>query len=207
MKIGVLGGTFDPIHLGHLMVAEEARVSLGLSEVLLVPAGQPQLKPAYPITPAEHRLQMVRLAVAQRPGFKVSAVEVERAGPSYTVETVAALRAGYGSGDDIYFILGWGSLAQLPEWREPSRLMELCYLIAAPRPGWPRPDLEVLEAAVPGISRRVVLLEKPHIDISASAVRERAAQGLSLGHLVPAPVAVYIRQHRLYESPTVKTPG
>ena len=200
MKIGVLGGTFDPVHLGHIAVAEEARTSLGLSDVILVPAGQPLLKPNRPITSAGHRLQMLRLAVADKPNFKVSTMEIERPGPSYTVDTIAELRVQYGSGDEMYFIMGWGSLGQLPEWREPSRLISMCYLVAVPRPGWPRPDLEALEDSIPGISQRVVLLDKPQIDISASAIRERAARGLSLRHLVPDAVAEYIREHKLYST-------
>ena len=200
MKIGVLGGTFDPIHMGHLIIAEEARESLNLSEILLVLAGQPLLKPARPVTPAEHRLQMLRLAIGDKPYFKVSALEVERPGPSYTVDTIAELRDQYGSEDEIFFILGWDSLAQLPEWREPSRLIELCYLVAVPRPGYPRPGLEALEAGIPGISQRVVFLGKPEIDISASAIRELAARGLSLRQLVPEPVEDYIRQHKLYST-------
>lgn len=200
MKIGVLGGTFDPVHLGHLMMAEEARVSLSLSEILLVPAGQPLLKPPHPITPTEHRLQMLCLAIADRPHFKVSTMEIERPGPSYTVETIAELQGQYGSEDKIFFILGWDSLAHLPEWREPSRLIKMCYLAAVPRPGCQRPNLEALEANIPGISQRVVFLEKPYIDISASAIRERAARGLSLRHLVPEPVAEYIKKHKLYSA-------
>ena len=204
MKIGVLGGTFDPVHLGHLMVAEEAGVSLDLSEIILVPAGQPLLKPSHPITPAEHRLQMLRLAVADRPYLRVSAMEIERPGPSYTVDTIAELRGQYDSKDEIFFILGWDSLAQLPEWREPPRLIKMCYLVAVPRPGFQRPNLEALEASIPGISQRVVFLEKPHIDISASAIRERAARGLPLHRLVPEPVAEYIRRQKLYSTPVNK---
>jgi len=198
VKIGVLGGTFDPVHMGHLMMAEEARASLDLSEILLVLAGQPLLKPARPITPAEHRLRMLHLAISGKPYFKVSAIEVERPGPSYTVDTVAELRRQLGSEDEIFFILGWDSLAQLTAWREPSRLIKLCYMVAVPRPGYPRPGLETLEADIPGISQRVVFLEKPEIDISASAIRELAARGLSLRQLVPEPVEDYIRQHQLY---------
>jgi nicotinate-nucleotide adenylyltransferase len=200
MKIGMLGGTFDPVHMGHLIVAEEARESLNLSEILLVPAGQPLLKPAHPITPAEHRLQMLRLAIADKPYFKVSPIEVEWPGPSYTVETIAKLRGQYSSGDEIFFILGWDSLSQLPEWREPSRLIKMCYLVAVPRPGYPRPDLKALEGVIPGLTERVVFMDKPWIDISASAIRERAARGMSLRHLVPEPVAEYIRQHKLYST-------
>lgn len=200
MKIGVLGGTFDPVHIGHLMMAEEARASLNLAEILLVPAGQPLLKLDYPVTPAEHRLQMLRLAIAGRPYFKVSTVEIERPGPSYTVGTIAELRVQYGSEDEIFFILGWDSLAQLPGWREPSRLIKMCYLVAVPRPGFQRPDLKALEDLIPGISERVMLLDKPQIDISASAIRALAARGLPLRHLVPEPVEEYIRQHKLYST-------
>ena len=200
MKMGVLGGTFDPVHLGHLMMAEEARVSLDLSEIIFVPAGQPLLKPARPITPAEHRLQMLHLAIADRPYFKVSAMEIERPGPSYTVDTIDELRGQYGSKEEIFFILGWGSLAQLPEWREPSRLIKMCYLVAVPRPGFKRPNLEALEASIPGILQRVVFLDKTRVDISASAIRERAARGLPLRHLVPELVEEYIRKHKLYST-------
>lgn len=198
MKIGVLGGTFDPVHQGHIMMAEEAIDALSLSEVLMVPAGQPVLKVNDRITPAEHRLAMLRLAVAGRQNLKVSTMEIERPGPSFTVDTVAGLSEQHGGRDEIYFILGWDSLEQLSEWREPARLISMCFLVAVPRPGWPRPDLEALEAGVPGISRRVVFLEKPQVDISASAIREMAARGLSIDHLVPGPVADYIKEHKLY---------
>jgi nicotinate-nucleotide adenylyltransferase len=198
MKIGVLGGTFDPVHLGHLFIAEEARVTLDLSEILLVPAGQPLLKPAHPITPAEHRLQMLRLAIADIPHFTVLTIEIERNGPSYSVDTIAELRGQYGSGAEIFFILGWDSLAQLAEWREPSRIIKMCYLVAVPRPGCQRPNLKVLETAAPGISQRVVFLEKPQIDISASAIRELVARGKPINHLVPEPVAEYIIKRKLY---------
>lgn len=200
MKIGVLGGTFDPVHRGHLTVAEEARASLSLDEILLVPAGQPQLKPAQSITPAEHRLQMLRLAIADRPHFKVSTVEIERPGPSYTVDTIDELRRQYGSQDEIFFILGWDRLPQLAEWREPARLIKMCYLVAVPRPGFHRPDLDALENSIPGITERVVLLDKPLINISASAIRELAWRGLSLRHLVPESVAEYIIKHKIYST-------
>ena len=200
MKIGVLGGTFDPVHLGHLAVAEEVNAALDPSEIILVPAGQPLLKPAHPTASAEHRLQMLRLAVADRPYCRVSAMEIERPGPSYTVDTLAELRGQLGDEDEIFFILGWGSLEQLPEWREPSMIIGMCRLVAVPRPGYPRPDLEALEGRIPGISQRVVLLEKPRIDISAASIRELVARGAPIDHLVPAPVAEYIREHKLYSA-------
>ena len=198
MNIGVLGGTFDPVHNGHLILAEETRSWLNLAEVIFVPAGQPCLKADIPILPAEHRLGMLRLAIADKSHFKLSTMEIERAGPSYTVDTIAEIREGLGSEDELFFILGWDNLAELPQWREPSRLIELCRLVAAPRPGYPRPNLKTLEASIPGISQRVMLMKKPEVDISASDIRERVARGLSVRHLVPEPVNRYIKEHGLY---------
>ncbi|MBA7507316.1 putative nicotinate-nucleotide adenylyltransferase [subsurface metagenome] len=199
MNIGVMGGTFDPIHIGHLIVAEEVRTRLDLAEVLFVPAGQPWLKPDSPVSAAEHRVQMVRLAIADKPYFRLSTTEIERAGYSYTVDTIAELLGQLGAGDELFFILGWDSLAELPKWHEPSRLIEMCHLVAVPRPGYPAPDLKALEVAIPGLSQNVMLMDKPEIDISASEIRNRVARGLSIHHLVPEPVESYIRQHRLYK--------
>ena len=198
MNIGVMGGTFDPIHIGHLIVAEEARTRLNLVEVLFVPAGQPWLKPSSPISVAEHRVQMVRLAIADKPYFKLSTMEIERPGPSYTVDTIAELLGQHGAGDELFFILGWDNLAQLPQWHEPSRLVKMCRLVAVPRVGYTAPDLKSLEAAIPGLSQSVILLDTPEIDISASGIRERVAQGLSVHHLVPEPVERYISKNKLY---------
>ncbi len=198
MNIGVLGGTFDPIHLGHLIVAEEVRAQLDLAEMLFVAAGQPWLKRDSPISAAEHRVQMVRLAIADKPYFKLSTIEVERPGPSYTVDTIAELQGQLDAEDRLFFILGWDNLAQLPRWREPSRLVKMCRLVAVPRVGYPAPDLDSLEAIIPGLSQATILLDTPQIDINASAIRNRVAQRLSIHHLVPEAVDRYIRQHRLY---------
>ena len=198
MKIGVLGGTFDPVHLGHLAIAEEARLSQGLSEVIMVPAGQPVMKPDEYVTPAEHRLNMLRLAIEGKPGLRVSDIEILRSGPSYTVDTIAQMRNSSGANVDLYFIIGWDSLAQLPEWREPSRIIEMCRLIAVPRPGYRRPDMGKLERKIPGISGKTILLDKPLIDVSASAIRKILASGESVERFVPAPVAEYIRKYNLY---------
>ena len=198
MNIGVLGGTFDPIHNGHIIVAEVTRFWLNFDEVLFVPAGQPWLKEGSSILAAEHRVQMVHLAIANEPCFKLSTVEIDRAGPSYTVDTIAELQAQVGSGDELFFILGWDSLAKLPQWREPSRLIKMCHLVAVSRPGYPCPALNSLEAVIPGLSQRLILLDKPEVDIDATEIRKRVAQGLSIRHLVPEPVDGYIRQHKLY---------
>jgi len=198
MNIGVLGGTFDPIHMGHLIIAEEVKARLNLAEVLFVPAGQPWLKANNLISPAEHRVQMVHLAIVDEPSFKLSTMEIERAGPSYTVDTMAELDSQIGDGDKLFFILGWDNLNQLPRWHEPSRLVRLCRLVPVPRVGYSSPDLDSLEAAVPGLSQSLIMLDTPQIEISSSEIRDRVARGLSIHQLVPEPVERYIEGHRLY---------
>jgi nicotinate-nucleotide adenylyltransferase len=195
----VLGGTFDPIHIGHLILAQEVRIRLNLAEVLFVPAGQPWLKAGSYVLSAEHRVEMVRLAIAGRPCFKLSTIEIERAGPTYTVDTIAELRTQLGPEDELFFILGWDSLAELPRWRQPTRLIVMCRLVAVPRPDYSLPDLETLEANIPGLSQRLILMDKPEILVSASGIRDRVAQGLSIDNLVPEPVERYINQHNLYK--------
>lgn len=198
MNVGVLGGTFDPIHRGHIIVAEEVRERLNLALTLFVPAGQPWLKTDTPISAQEHRVEMVRLVVADKPYFKLSLVEIERAGASYMADTLAELHAQLGPGKELFLILGCDSLAELPQWHEPAQIIQLAYLVVAPRPGCPSPNLKALEASVPGISRRLMMMESPEIDISASVIRDRVSRGLSVHHLVPEPVNRYIKQHRLY---------
>ena len=199
MNIGVLGGTFDPIHIGHLVVAEEARIKLELREVLLVPAGQPWLKQDRNITPAVHRVEMVRRAIADNLHFKLCALEVERPGPSYTVDTLTMLRKQLGSEASFFFILGRDTLAELPLWKEPEKLLQLCRLVVAPRLG--SRDLKHLEAAVPGLLDKVIQLDMPVIGISSSGIRQRIAQGLPIRYLVPSVVETYIREQRIYRVP------
>jgi nicotinate-nucleotide adenylyltransferase len=141
---------------------------------------------------------MVRLAISGKPYCRLSTLEIDRLGPSYTVDTVAELREKLSAGDELFFILGWDSLAELPAWREPSRLIRLCRLVAVPRLGYERPDLKALEEEIPGLAKRVILLDSSHIDVSASEIRRRVAQGLSIGHLVPEAVNKYIQEHGLY---------
>lgn len=198
MNVGILGGTFDPVHNGHLLVAEVAREQFNLKEVLFIPAGQPWLKVEHAITPAEHRLQMLRLALSDTPYFRISEMEIERPGPTYTIDTINALKKSSNANDELFFILGQDSLMQLPQWHEASELIQLCYLVAAPRPGVKKPDLKALEARLPGIKQRVMLMKQPLVDISATDIRERVARGLSVRHLVPEPVNRYIKEHRLY---------
>ena len=196
MNIGVLGGTFDPIHMGHLVVAEEARIKLGLSEVLFVPAGQPWLKQDHSITPAAHRVEMVRRAISDNPYFKLSTLEVDRPGPSYTVDTLTLLQDQLGSEASFFFILGRDTLAELPLWKEPRKVVQLCRLVVPPRLG--SRDLRHLEQAIPGLLERVIQLDMPVIGISSSEIRQRIARGLPIRYLVPPEVEKYIAEHRLY---------
>jgi len=198
VNVGVLGGTFDPIHNGHIAIAEECQTQLNLAEVIFVPAGQPWLKGDKPVLGAEHRMQMVQLAIATHPSFKLSSIEVERDGPSYTVETIVALMTELNRGDELFFIMGWDTLPQFHRWKQPSRLVEMCHLVAVPRPGYTLPELDSLEAVIPGLMNRLIVLNSPEVDISATDIRDRVARGLSIDHLVPGPVAKYIRQHKLY---------
>ena len=202
MNIGVLGGTFDPIHIGHLIVAEEARIKLGFSELLFVPAGQPWLKLEHSITPASHRVEMVRRAIAANPHFKLCTLEVEHSGPSYTVDTMIMLREQLGSEASLFFILGRDTLAELPLWKEPKKLVQLCRLVVVPRCGEGflalSSDLKSLEEAIPGVRAKVIQLDAPVIEISSSQIRQRIAQGLSIRYLVPDEVEKYITEQKIY---------
>jgi len=198
MDIGVLGGTFDPIHLGHLMMAEEARQRLGLARVIFVPAGQPWLKVDRAIAAAADRVEMVRRAIAGQTDFGLSTAEVDRPGPSYTVDTVDVLERQLGTEASFFLLLGWDSLADLPLWKEPAKLVQLCRLVAIPRPDCSPPELEALESSIPGIARSMLFLDVPPVDISSSDIRERVGQGLPFRHLVPEEVAKYIEEQGLY---------
>jgi len=198
VKIGVLGGTFDPVHIGHLIVADEVIARLGLAEVLFVPAGKPWLKENTRVLPARHRLQMVRLAIVGKPHLRLSNLEIVRAGPTYTVDTIKELKRNLDIGTKLFFILGWDNLIDLPRWHQPGRLISMCRLVAVPRVGCPVPDLDSLDGVIPGLSKRVIMLDKPEIDISASVIRERVRKGLSISRLVPEAVEKYIKEQGLY---------
>ncbi|HEC34561.1 MAG TPA: nicotinate-nucleotide adenylyltransferase [Chloroflexi bacterium] len=197
MRIGVLGGTFDPPHYGHLALAETARVQLRLAQVLFVPAGEPPHKPERPITPAHHRAAMVQAAIADNPAFSLSRVDLDRPGPHYTVEMLALLRRQDPEGE-WFFLMGGDSLAEFLAWRDPAGIVREARLAVMARSGW-EADLEALERAVPGIQERLVWLDVPRLDISASDLRRRARQELPLRYLVPPAVEDYIRRHHLYE--------
>ena len=202
MRVGVLGGTFDPPHLGHLILAQEAYQALGLAQVLFVPAGEPWRKAGRELSPREHRLAMVRLAVAGNPRFSVSTIEVDRAGPSYTAETMAELGEQFGPETELFFIMGADALADFPHWHEPLRILQLARLAVAERSPLGGEGFEegLPEELAEALRERVVWLPMPLIAISASAARERVRQELSIRYWVPEAVEEYIRRHCLYAS-------
>ena len=197
---GVFGGTFDPIHLAHLAVAEAALDDLGLADVTFIPAGQPPHKTDRVITPAVDRVAMVEAAIADNPGFRLSTIEVERDGPSYTVDTLAALD-GAGIGP-LALVISMDSFVGLPTWHEPERVLALATVVVAPRAGVDDVPEDFLATRLPGVAASVVRLAGPHLRLSASEVRRRAAAGRSVRYLVPDAVAAYIGDHALYRSPS-----
>lgn len=173
-------------------------MALRLDRVLFVPAGDPPHKQGYAILPVAHRLSMVRLAIADNPAFDISTVDIDRPGPHYTVDTVHLIRDDWGTGaNETYFIMGVDSLAHLLTWHQPVRLIKLCRLAVVARPNY-RADLAELEAALPGISRRLDWVEMPVLGISSSDLQRRVRKGCSIRYQVPASVAAYIAERRLY---------
>lgn len=201
-RTGILGGTFDPIHLGHLAIAEEAREALGMERVLFVPAGIPPHKPGRRIAPAADRVAMVETAIADNPAFFLSRVEVDRPGPSWAVDTVALLseaERAAGRDPDLWWILSAEAFAAISTWRDPQRLIAGCRMAVVPRAGAERPTPAWIESCLPGAADRVAVVDGPELGVSSSLIRERVASGRSIRYLVPDAVAAYIAGHRLYQ--------
>ena len=191
MKLGVMGGTFDPIHLGHLILAETARQQLRLDKVRFIPAGDPWRKAGREITPGEQRLAMVRAATEDNDAFEVDDCEIRREGPTYTAVTLKELRRQLQPEDELYFLAGEDSLADLPNWHDPAAIFEAAYFVVAPREG---------SGADPGIvpQDRLIWLDMPYIGLNSTRLREQALQGMSLRYQVPEAVRAYIRKQGLY---------
>jgi nicotinate-nucleotide adenylyltransferase len=181
-RVGVFGGTFDPVHVGHLAIANAALEELGLDHVYFVPARRSPLKEGGPIAGAEDRVAMLTAAIAGEPRFRVSPLELDRKGPSFTVDTLEALR---GEGE-LFLILGSDAYADFDRWREPGRIRGLATIVLAARPG------------APNAPQGVPMLDSPLMDISSRELRARAARGRSLRYLVPEAALRYIEEHRLY---------
>ena len=199
-RVGILGGSFDPPHNGHLMIAREAGERAGLDNVLFVPAGEQWLKEGTDVAPATHRLAMTSLLAASDASFAVSDMEIIRSGPTYTVDTLRALRKASPPDTEYFFILGEDSVADLPRWHRPEELVTLCRFIAMPRAtGSGRPDLSAAYDAIPGLREKVTVLEDAsRMDVSSSGVRQLLAAGAELRGIVPDAVVKYITAHRLY---------
>lgn len=199
VRLGIFGGTFDPVHTGHLMIGEFVRDALGLDRLLFVPAGDPPHKQHLEITAAVHRRCIVERAIAGNPAFELCPVDLDRPGPHYSTETVGLIRAQYDvAADDCYFLIGGDSLVELPSWHRPNRLIELCRLAVVHRPDY-TPDLAALERQVPGLSQRLDWIEFPLIELSSSVVRNRVRAGRSVRYQTPDAVIEYIEQHKLYQ--------
>lgn len=202
-SVGILGGTFDPVHVGHLAVAEEVREALGLETVLFVPNGVPPHKLDRPISAPEHRVSMIEAAIADNAAFRLSRVEIDRPGPSYAVDTAEQLAAETreaGREPDLWWILSAEALAGLLTWREPARLLRACRMAVVPRPGARPPGRSWMEEHFPGLEDRVVTLDGPELGVSSTLIRDRVAAGRSIRYLVPAAVLAYIDAHHLYAS-------
>lgn len=195
-KLGVLGGTFDPIHYGHLVIAEEAHARLGLQEVLIVPARVPPHKRGKRVTSEEHRVAMVRLAIASNPHFRLHTIDLDRDGPSHTADTLELLKGETGA--ELYFIIGEDSLLDLPRWHQPARILAQCRLVVMSRPGYPEPDLRGLEHIRPASVRESIVVRAPQLEISSTELRQRVAVGLPIKYQAPEAVEEYIYRHGLY---------
>ncbi|MEI2608196.1 MAG: nicotinate-nucleotide adenylyltransferase [Candidatus Promineifilaceae bacterium] len=197
MRLGVLGGTFDPPHLGHLLLAETARVTLGLEQVLFLPVGSPTHKTEQAITPTWHRVAMTRLAIADNPFFAVSTLDAERPSPHYTVTLLPLLQQIYPQAT-LWLILGSDSLRDLPQWHQPKTLLSQCRLAVLERPGI-AVDWASLESALPELRHHLDWLVGPGVMVSATMVRQFAAANHSLRYLIPEPVRTYVLEHHLYQ--------
>jgi len=195
-RLGIIGGTFDPPHYGHLVLAENGRAQLDLDRVLFVPAAQPPHKPEQPITETRHRIAMVEAAIADNGAFQVSRVDVDRPGPNFTVDMLGILHATHPQAM-LFFLMGGDSLAEFLSWRDPAGIVEQAHLAVMQRPGW-EADVEALEEHLLEVRERLAWLDTPHLKISGTDLRRRVREGLPIRYLVPPAVQRYVREHALY---------
>ncbi|SHF47350.1 nicotinate-nucleotide adenylyltransferase [Desulforamulus putei DSM 12395] len=203
-QICLMGGTFDPIHYGHLVVAEEVRQKFGLQKVLFIPAARPPHKMGKKISEAYHRVNMTRLATASNKYFEVSTLEIERQGISYTIDTVREIKRIYGI-ETVYFITGADAVLEIINWKEAEKLLFMCTFIAATRPGYNLNNIKETLKSLPGdILKRILPLEVPALSISSSDIRQRVMEGRSIKYLLPESVEEYILKNGLYRKNTAE---
>ncbi len=196
-RIGILGGTFNPIHLGHLLLAEQTRGVLGLEKVIFVPANLPPHKSQAPLAPAQQRYKMVALAVESHPGFEVSDLEIKRSGVSYSVETVAAFQSLFRL-RNLYFIVGSDFLRELSGWKDLDKIAKICKFIVAQRPGYPLPGIPPAKTISKRLSQKLREIHINALDISSTDIRRRIKTGQTIRYLVPESVRKYISSKGLY---------
>jgi len=219
LRLGVLGGTFNPIHNGHLAIARQTREALCLDRILFVPTSDPPHKPHQGLTPAKDRYEMVRLAIASDPLFSISDLELRRPGKSYSIDTIRLLQQEYGTAAALFFLIGLDAFLEFPTWREPETLLGLCSFVVISRPGLsfqslstmallpplPIQSLADLDAGRRSIwdmaigTQRLICLRLPPSEVSASDIRRRIGQNMPVANLLPPLVESYILQHHLYE--------
>jgi nicotinate-nucleotide adenylyltransferase len=225
LRLGLLGGSFNPVHNGHLAIARQTRDALGLDQILFIPTNQPPHKPNSSMAPAQNRYEMVRLAIASDPSLALSDVEFRRPGKSYSIDTIRLLQQEYGSQTQLFFLIGLDAFLDFPSWRDPLTLLTLCQFVILSRPGLsfrslstvallppiPYPSLADLDAGrisrieAPLGTQRLVCLKLPPCTISASDIRARIRQGLPAANLLPPLVESYILQHHLYQEDRNRT--
>ena len=201
LNIGLMGGTFDPIHMGHLVTAEEARQQFSLDYVIFIPAGLPPHKEKEQVSPAEHRCLMTTLAVMSNPSFVVSRLEVDKDEPSYTIDTVRYFASSSAPGTNLFFITGADAIMEILTWKDYSDLIRLCTFIAVSRPEYPLERLgEITGNLSMELRTKIHLLEIPALAISSTFIRKRTALGKTIKYLTPEPVEQYIKKHGLYKN-------
>ncbi len=203
MKIGLMGGTFDPIHFGHLVIGEEVRIRYGLEKVIFVPCGMPAHKKSYEVTAAEHRYTMSVLATVTNPYFEASRLELDRPGPSYAIDTIRSFQEMYHGEAEIVFITGADAILEILTWHKNEALVRLCRFVAATRPGYPLDGLQQLPREYLG---QIDIVEVPGIEISSTDIRERVRSNLPIRYLTPPETEAYILKHGLYRNNATSHP-
>lgn len=198
-RIGIFGGTFDPVHYGHLLLAETCREQLNLDSVVLLPAGSPPHKSDSDISPASHRLEMLKLAVSGCPEFQIDERELKREGPSYTVLTLQELSSEQPD-STLYFLMGADSLRDIPGWKDPQQILQLATVVAVNRPGIPLPETAEVRVWAGDLADSIQVIQTLGTDLSSSTLRNQVAANLSIRFMTPRAVGVYIEQHELYRT-------